>query len=154
MAGNQDSHGIDADTELQEIDGIADKDMPTQAGLDDELGHVFRELFGGWENVADSAGALQQARMENVKLMKKEANIFRETFATATGRQCLKIMREMTLDTSPYPVEANLPIDAITALVIAHDAQCNFVRAIMAAIGQAQQLEENEDKGQDNDDTE
>jgi hypothetical protein len=121
----RDPHGIDPDEELKRIDG-----HDTAGGVIDQLAGLF-----GLDDT--SPQALQKQRAESTRRMKREANIFRDTFATDAGRKCLAIMREMTIDTAPYPAEAMLSLDAITPLVIAHDAQCRFVRSIEAAIAQA-----------------
>lgn len=129
---NHQNHGIDADDELE-------PDAPASGAPDlmAELGQIFSGM-DGWGGIDGAGSALQKQRMEIARQQKREANIFRDTFATPTGRQCLQLMVEQTLAAPPYPAEANLPLDAITALIIAHDAQCNFVRGILTAIAQAE----------------
>lgn len=132
----KDPHGIDADPATQEMDEDTSVDR-----LIAQLAGAFGSTGEGWGDIKDAGGAMQKQRVEQAKAMKKEANIFRDAFMTPAGRKCLAIMREMTLDADPYPSEAMLPIEAITALVIAHSAQCKFVWSILNAIAQAENLE-------------
>lgn len=138
MTAARDPHGIDPDDETRALD--ADPSVDT---LISQLSGVLG-LGGaaeGWGEINDAAGALKKQRTEQAARLKKDANIFRDTFMTEPGRKCLALMREMTLDADPYPSEAMLPIEAITALVIAHTAQCKFVWAIFQAIAQAENRE-------------
>lgn len=132
-----DPHGVEPDDATRALD--------ENGSVESLLAHVSK-MFGaseddGWGEINGSAAALKKQRMEGERLMKQEANIFRDTFATPAGRKCLALLREMTIDASPYPSEAMLPIDAITPLLIAHDAQCKLVRAIFQAIAQAENVQ-------------
>lgn len=133
-------HAVEPDDELRAIDGL--DQAPSIDGL---MGEISKMLGGGdgdgWPAINDAGKGLQKQRAEQQRAMKREANIFRDTFSTPAGRECLRIMTEMTIDADPYPSEAQLPIDAITALVIAHTAQCKFVRAIYQAIATANNRE-------------
>lgn len=128
MTAQKDPHGVEPDDATRAIDDPF-AELGRSLGVDTDA---------GWGEINTQSQALQKQRAESLRQMKAEANIFRDTFSTRAGRKCLAIMREMTLETAPYPSEAMLPIDAITPLVIAHDAQCRFVRAIEAAIAQAE----------------
>jgi hypothetical protein len=133
----RDQHGIEPDAETREIDGAPSIDsllagIAKQLGLDTET---------GWGAIDDAGAGLQKQRNEQMQAMKREANIFRDTFSTPAGRECLRIMTEMTIDADAYPADANLAMDTITALVIAADAQRKFVRAIYQAIAFAENRE-------------
>jgi hypothetical protein len=132
-----DRHGIDADPDDADAGQSVDQ-------LLEQVSRMFGEGSDGWAGIQDAGGGLAKQRAEQARAMKREANIFRDTFMTPAGKKCLAIMREMTLDAAPYPSEALLSIDAITPLVIAHDAQCRFVRAIFQAIAQAENAEAKE----------
>lgn len=135
-----DPHGVEPDDATRELD--ADPSMGgLLAELQDLLGGGGKKSDDGWGGINDAGKAMQKQRAESLAAMKREANIFRDTFLTPAGLKCLAIMKEMTIDTAPYPSEAMLPIDAITPLVIAHDAQCRFVRAIRQAIDFAENRE-------------
>lgn len=136
MTDKHENHGVDADD-------AGDGDEAAAGGLMAELGQIFRNM-DGWDGISDAGSALAKQRSEIARRQKHEANVFRDTFSTPAGRQCLSMMVEMTLATPPYPAGENLPLNAITALVIAHDAQCNFVRAILTAIAQADNPEAKE----------
>lgn len=135
-------HAVEPDDELRAIDGL---DEPSS--VDSLMADIARVMgskgpdAGGWGEINDAGKGLQKQRAEQAQMFKREANIFRDTFMTPAGRQCLEIFRETTLHAQPYPPEAMLPIDAITALVIAHNAQCNFVWSIFQAIAQADNRE-------------
>jgi len=130
----RDLHGIDPDEATRELD--AD---PSMQGLMAELSRAFGGATdAGWGEINDTGAALLKQRASQAAAVKREANIFRDTFSTPAGRKCLAIMREMTTETAAYPSEAMLPMDAITPLLIAHDAQCRFVRSIIAAIAVAE----------------
>lgn len=137
MSETPNPHGIEPDDALREIDGM---EPPSHAQAEDFMGSVFRELTG-WADIDSSPKALAKQREESIAAVRRQEAIFRDTFSTPAGRQCLQLLRDMTIEVSAYPPEANLPIDAITALVIAHDAQCNFVRAIEAAVGRSDKRE-------------
>lgn len=133
----EDRHGIDPDPATQEAD--AD---PSVDGLLAQLGTAFGlDTDAGWGAIDGTGKALQKQRMDSERRMKAEADVFRNTFSTPDGRKCLAIMTEMTIDADPYPSEAMLPMEAITALVIAHNAQVKFVRAIYQAIARAENRE-------------
>lgn len=133
----RDPHGIEPDDETRAIDG-----GPSVEGLLAELGKSLGiDTDAGWGAINDAGGALHKQREQQTRVMKQEANVFRDTFSTPAGRECLRIMTEMTIDADAYPAEANLPMDAITALVIAADAQRKFVRAIYQAIAFAENSE-------------
>lgn len=133
-------HAVEPDAELRAIDGL--DQAPSIDGLMAQISKVIGgDTDAGWGAINDAGKGLQKQRAEQQQAMKREANIFRDTFSTPSGRECLRIMTEMSIDAAPYPAEAMLPIDAITALVIAHNAQCNFVRAIYQAIARADNRE-------------
>lgn len=133
-------HGIAPDDETRALD---DNDpAPSVDGLLDQIGKALGvDTDAGWGAINDAGKGLQRQRAEQAQAMKREANIFRDTFSSPTGRECLRIMTEMTIDAAAYPSEAMLPIDAITALTIAHDAQVKFVRSIYQAIAVANNRE-------------
>lgn len=134
-------HAIEPDEELRAIDGL---DEPSSVdGLMEQIHKVLgsKDSDAGWNGINDAGRGMQKQRAEQAQMFKREANVFRDTFTTPAGRQCLEIFREMTLHAQPYPPEAMLSIDAITALVIAHNAQCNFVWSIFQAIAQADNRE-------------
>lgn len=110
-------------------------------GLMSEIAKALGASDDGWAGINGAAGGLAKQRAEQQRAMKREANIFRDTFSTPAGRECLRIMTEMTIDAEPYPSHAQLSIDAITPLVIAHDANCKFVRSIFQAIAAAENRE-------------
>jgi hypothetical protein len=127
-------HGIDADDETRAIDA--------EPSVDTLLGDLERMLGGqGWGDVDTSGAALQKQRTQQMRQLKAQANIFRDTFMTPAGRKCLELMLDQTLRAGPYPYDQNLPRDVIETMVIVHDAQCNFVRAILSAIAQAENRE-------------
>lgn len=133
MTETRDMHGVEPDAETRAIDG-----GPSVENLLAELGKVLGvDTDAGWGAINDSGAALAKARNEQTRQMKAEANIFRDTFSTPAGRQCLRILTEMTIDADAYPAEAMLSMDVITPLVIAHDAQRKFVWAIYQAIAYA-----------------
>ena len=134
MADEQepDRHGIDADEELRELEA-----QPSVDGLLDQLSTMMQGS-DGWAGIDTSGRALHRQRQESAAAIKREANIFRDTFATDAGRRCLQLMIDQTINAAPYPIDAMLTMEAITPLVIAHDAQCNFVRAILQAIATAE----------------
>ncbi|AID30816.1 hypothetical protein MCHK_3009 [Mesorhizobium huakuii 7653R] len=135
-------HAVEPDDELRAIDNLEDP-----SSVDGLMASIEKMMAGtgpaagGWGDINDAGKGLQKQRAEQAQMFKREANIFRDTFMTEPGRKCLEIFREMTLHAQPYPPEAMLPIDAITALVIAHNAQCNFVWSIFQAIAQADNRE-------------
>lgn len=134
-----DPHGID--------DPLALDGEPSVERLLSDIQRVLgRDQAEGWGAIDDAGSALHKQRAEQARALKKEANVFRDTFMTPAGRKCLAILRERTIDADPYPSEAMLPMDAITALVIAHTAQVKFVRAIFEAIAQAENAEASEDQ--------
>lgn len=143
MTNIRDPHGIEPDDETRALDADPSADLSGDTSVDALLSQLSGVLGGtdGWGEINDAAGALKKQRSDQAARLKKEANIFRDTFLTEAGRKCLALMREMTIDADPYPSEAMLPIDAITALVIAHNAQCKFVWAIFQAIAQAENRE-------------
>lgn len=138
-----DRHGIDADEALRAIEG----EEPSAQGLIDFLGGLGGGLGAsgpagdGWGGIETTAQALRKQRAEAVKAMKAEANVFRDCFSTPEGRKCLALMVEQTVYSEPYPAEAMLPMDAITPLVLVHDAQARFVRAIIQAVHAADNQE-------------
>ena len=123
------NHGIDAETD--------DDHAPSSPSLDDFMRSVDRQL-DGWIGVNTDAAALAKQRQEQTDAAKRQANDFRDCFATEAGRKVLEHMFDMTLRARPYPAGAQLPMDVITPIVIAHDAQCNFVWAIVEAIALAE----------------
>lgn len=130
----RDPHGIEPDDATRELD-----ESPSMDDLMKELSRAFGiDTSAGWGEIENAGTAMQHQRTAMARQVKKEANIFRDTFATPAGQQCLAIMRAMTIESAPYPSEQFLPMDAITPLVIAHDAQCRFVRSIEQAIAQAE----------------
>lgn len=133
-------HGIEPDAETRAIDEL--DQAPSIDGMMAEISKMIGgDTDAGWGAINDAGKGLHKQRAEQQRAMKREANIFRDTFSTPAGRECLRIMTEMTIDAAAYPSEAMLPIDAITALVIAHDAQVKFVRAIYQAIATADNRE-------------
>lgn len=140
MTGQPDRHGIDPDDATRAIDAQLDQEPSIERLLSD-LGTVLGGSDPGWNGIETTPAALQKQRTEATRVFKREANVFRDTFSTPAGRECLEIMKEMTLRSQPYPPEAMLPIDAITALCIAHNAQSNFVWSILQAIAQADNRE-------------
>lgn len=134
-------HAVEPDAELRALDGL--DQAPSIDGL---MAEIAKAMGGGaaddgWPGINGAGAGLAKQRAEQQRAMKREANIFRDTFSTPAGRECLRVMTEMTIDADPYPSEAQLPVDAITALVIAHTAQCKFVRAIYQAIATANNRE-------------
>lgn len=136
MTDKQDPHGVAPDAETRAIDG--GDDAPSVEGIFAEIARQLGADGDGWGGINGAAGGLAKQRAEQQRAMKAEANIFRDAFSTPAGRECLRIMTEMTIDAEPYPASAQLPIEAITPLVIAHDAQCKFVRSIYQAIAAAE----------------
>lgn len=129
----EDRHGVEPDETLRELDH-----EPSVHSLLAQIGRMTGGDLDGWSGIDGSAGGLHRQRQEGAAVIRKEAAIFRDTFATEAGQKCLQLMVDQTLRAQPYPVDAMLPIDAITPLVIAHNAQCNFVWAILEAIAQAE----------------
>ncbi len=129
----EDRHGIEPDETLRDLDH-----EPSAQSLLEQLGRAMGGDMEGWAGIDGSSGALHRQRQESAAAIRKEAAVFRDTFATADGQKCLQLMIDQTLRAQPYPVDAMLPMDAITPLVIAHNAQCNFVWAILEAIAQAE----------------
>lgn len=126
-------HGIDPDDPM--------RFLSEQPALDDLLGMATRALLmeegEGWGGVETPADALARQREESARAMKAEANAFRDCFMTPAGRKVLESFVDMTFRSETYPEEAQLPMDAIAPLLLAHDARCKFVRAIFAAIALA-----------------
>lgn len=139
MTDKNNPHGVEPDAETRALDGT--DQAPSVEGLFAEIARQLGADGDGWNGINGAAGGLAKQRAVQQQAMKREANIFRDTFSTPAGRECLRIMTEMTIDAEPYPSQAQLPIDAITALVIAHDAQCKFVRGIFQAIAAAENRE-------------
>ncbi len=127
-----DRHGIDADEELRSID-----QEPSIDGLLAELSSMMRG-GDGWGGIETSPAALAKQRQESVAAMKRQANDFRDCFSTPAGRRVLDILIAQTINGEPYPEEAQLPMDAITPLLLVHDARVRMVRGILAAIAQAE----------------
>lgn len=126
----EDRHGIEPDEATKALDA-----EPSQSDLLGYLGKALGVDMGdGWAEIENAGAALQKQRADSVAAMKAEANIFRDTFDTPAGLKCLAIMRQMTIDAAPYPYDANLPLEAITPIMLVHDAQCRFVRQIVHAI--------------------
>jgi hypothetical protein len=116
-----------------------DADDPAMAA-EPSIAAMLAKYLGdldGWNGIQDAPAAMQKQRVEQAAAMKKQANDFRDCFSTPAGRRVLEHFYDLTLRARPYPPEAMLAMDAITPLVIAHDAQCNFVHAITAAIAMA-----------------
>ncbi|TCD15150.1 hypothetical protein [Oricola cellulosilytica] len=129
-------HGIDPGDEERFVDG-PDIDQPA---LDDLLGAFSRAIGGdetGWGAIDSAPAALAEQRRQSQAAMKRKANDFRDCFSTPAGRRVLEQLLDQTLRAEAYPEEAQLPMEAITPLCIAHQTRCNFVRAILAAIAQA-----------------
>lgn len=139
MTDSKDLHGVEPDAETRALDGL--DQAPSVEGIFEEIARQLGADADGWGGITGGAGGLAKQRAAQQQAMKAEANIFRDTFSTPAGRECLRIMTETTIDAEPYPSTAQLPIDAITALVIAHDAQCKFVRSIYQAIAAAENRE-------------
>jgi len=139
VTDSKNPHGIEPDAETRAIDG--QDQAPSVEGLFAEIARQLGADADGWGGINGAAGGLAKQRAEQQRAMKREANIFRDTFSTPAGRECLRIMTEMTIDAEPYPASAQLSIDAITPLVIAHDANCKFVRSIYQAIAAAENKE-------------
>lgn len=131
-----DPHGIAPDEATRAIDAL--DEQPSVDSLFEQIARMGSLEVEGWGEISDAGQALARQRADMARQTKAEANVFRDTFSTPAGRRCLAIMRTMTLDTAPYPSEAMLPLDAITPLVLVHDAQCRFVRSIFEAIAQAE----------------
>ena len=127
-----DRHGIDADEDLRAID-----QEPSVEGLIAELSSLMTG-GDGWGGIETTPAALAKQRQESLAAMKRQANDFRDCFATPAGRRVLDMLIAQTLRAEPYPEEAQLPMDAIAPLLLAHDARCRLVRGILAAIAQAE----------------
>lgn len=137
MTEIDDQHGIDPDADTQMLDV-----EPSVDGLLNQIANMLNlDTDTGWGAIDDAGKGLHKQRQQAAAAFKREANIFRDTFSTDAGRRCLAIMLDQTVRTQPYPPEAMLPIEAITPLVIAHNAQCNFVWSILQAIAQADNRE-------------
>ena len=130
-----DPHGIEPDDATRELDA-----MPSADGLLAQINRFMGEAEG-WGGINDAGQGLAKQRQAAQAAFKREANIVRDAFMTDAGRKCLDLMIEQTLYAQPYPPEACLPMDAIAPLVIAHNAQCNFVWSILQAIAQAENIE-------------
>jgi len=128
----RDQHGLDAEPGSED-----DPLSNAEPSVEKMLEQVMRDAFPGWKGIETSGQAMAKQRNEQALQLKKQANDFRDCFCTPAGLRVLEHMLDTTLRASPYPVEAQLSMDVITPLVIAHDAQCNFVRAIFDAIRQA-----------------
>ena len=136
MTTEPDRHGIDPDETLRAIDG-----EPSFDGLVQSIAAMMNgpgALGDGWGGIDTSGAALAKQRGEHIDSINRQANVFRDAFSTEAGRAALAMMVEQTIFAEPYPPEAQLPMEAITPLVIAHTAQCQFVRAILQAIAQAE----------------
>lgn len=145
MTTVKDPHGVDPDDETRALDA-----EPSADSLLRQLsGALGLDLGDGWGDINNAGQALQKQRRDADKAVRAEARIFAEAFGTPAGRACLEILVEMTLRAQPYPAEAMLPIEAITPLVIAHNAQCNFVWSILKAIAQADGNEASKGKSHD-----
>lgn len=130
-----DRHGIDPDTDEQSAP------MGGEPSIDALMQQLKQDITGrldGWDGLTDPAALMAKQRRDQQLAMKRQANDFRDCFMTPAGRHVLEHLLDQTLRARPYPVEANLTLDAITPLVIAHDAQCNFVWAILEAIALAE----------------
>lgn len=110
---------------------------PSIDGLLKRLGD-FLPGMEGWKDVKDPEAAMHRQRSEQAAALKKSANDFRDCFMTPAGRKVLEHLLDTTLRARPYPPEAMLSMKQITPLLIAHDANCNFVWAIFEAIAQAE----------------
>ncbi|MCI5075650.1 hypothetical protein [Oricola sp.] len=127
-------HGIDPDD--------PGRYFGEQPSLDDLLGAAMRSLGmeqgAGWGGIESPADALAKQREESTRAMKNEANAFRDCFMTPAGRKVLEIFLDQSLRAEPYPEDAQLPMDVIAPLLMAHDVRCKFVRGIFAAIALAE----------------
>jgi hypothetical protein len=123
-----DKHGVDPEPGSDE-----DAHSAAEPSIEAVLGKYLAGM-DGWNGITDQAGALRKQRTEQAAAMKRQANDFRDCFATPAGRRVLDHFYDMTLRTRPYPADAMLAMDVIVPLVMAHDAACNFVAAIRDAI--------------------
>lgn len=134
---DEDPHGVEPDEAARALD-----EEPAVDGLLARLGQMLGiDADNGWSGIDDAGKGLQKQRMDAARAFKAEANIFRDTFTTDAGRRCLEIMLDRTVRSQPYPIDQFLPMDVITPLVLVHNAQCNFVWAILQAIAQADNRE-------------
>lgn len=131
----EDRHGIEPDDELKALDA-----EPSLDGLMAQLSSMLGGTDEGWAGIEDkSAGNVLERRKGEVRdRIRKEALVFRDTFMTPGGRQCLEIMLDQTLRRPVLPPFSGLPLEALTALSIARDAENAFVWAILEAIAQAE----------------
>ncbi|EKF43324.1 hypothetical protein NA8A_04813 [Nitratireductor indicus C115] len=137
-----DKHGVDADEELREIDGLE----PSAEALIEALGSMLGGS-GGWGDIESDGAAMLKQRAEQSKRAQQQANQFRDCFSTTAGRATLEYMLDETLRAEPFPLDAMLSREQIEPLLLMHYAQCQFVRAILSAMAQATPVPA--DRGQD-----
>jgi len=136
MTGQPDTHGISADAELRDIDQLGDE--PSIDGLMGQITDMLQEA-GGWADLNASAPALQKMRDMQRAAFKREANLFRDVFATPDGRKLLELLLDRTLRRPVLPDGIlGFSMDQLTPVMLMREAENSFVRAMLDAIAQAE----------------
>lgn len=129
-------HSVSADDETRELDQLGDE--PSFDGLLGQLSDMMREAEG-WNGLNATGGALQKQRDMQRAAFKREANLFRDTFMTPDGRKLLELFLDRTVRRPHLPESiVGMTMDQITPVMLAREAENNFVRAILEAIAQAE----------------
>ena len=136
MTGENLDHGVSADAELRDVDGIGD-DAVSIDGLLGQLSDMLKEAEG-WGGINTAGAGLQKMRDLQRAAFKREANLFRDVFATPDGKKLLSLFRNRTLNRPELPEGiVGMAQDQLTPILLVRYAENQFVRAIYEAIAQA-----------------
>lgn len=118
---------------------------PTLDAMMRMLGQPSDRALGGWRDLDEAAlnrEFLEIQRRRDAAL-KHEANLFRDVFwLNPQGRQVLEILMDLTLRRRTWPNALLINPHALMAEGIWREAENSFVAAILAAIAQAQGVEQ------------
>ncbi|MCE7026421.1 hypothetical protein [Jiella avicenniae] len=121
----QDRHGVEPEEE-------AGGPEPSTA---DFLEMASRMLGGGFAGMEASPADLRGQIDAHRTAMKKEADIFRDTFSTPQGRKCLDILIDRTLRRRIYGAAFETShLETLTVATIVRETENNFVAGILEAI--------------------
>lgn len=130
----RDRHGLDADEALKELDG----DLSME-GLARQLSEMMGSSDEGWPGIEHAGQAKQKLEQSHRAAFMREAHIFRDTFSTPAGRECLEILKRRTILRRIFPANVlGNAWDALAPIALARDTENEFVWSIIEAIGQAE----------------
>jgi len=136
MTGENLDHGVSADAELRDVDGIGD-DAVSVDGLLGQLSDMLKEAEG-WSGINSAGAGLAKMRDLQRAAFKREANLFRDVFSTPDGAKLLSLFFDRTIRRPQLPEGIiGMTMDQLAPVLLARHAENEFVRAIVEAIAQA-----------------